>query len=935
MKGLLFVILTSLLFSKDLSGQCPDRSLLLKKIDSLKVAGLAAGIQVKELLPYVHRLESCPQPADSAFAFLLQRLGLLYYLKSDFPAAVNYTRRAIRLLEEKCPPSPTKPAFLVKCYFNLRIFYDSLHQRNDFLTALDSCTSIALSTGAVDSRSLRALWDKAGYYIDIGDYDRCYRNTLLGETLTRQYASGKDSLSFVHSFLSLQFNALYQLGKYDQLEGLLKQKIQEFSATTDTAALGVFMNQLGLIYMRKHDYRNAIGCLQRSYGYYESIHYKLGCSEVLNNTGYIYLYTLHDYDRALTWCRKALAGLPAKKDRGSFEALEALADYDNIASAYAAKGYPDSALAYFQLAFDQLQPGMNETVLQQHSSDQAYERKRIQYLSLLIIHKGDAFYSHYLHSRDKKSLDESIRIYKMADLFLKRAVDDQSEIQSQLAFRKNARDLYEHAIRSSLAAGSAEEAFYFLERSRAILLNDQLQRQAVQDDKTLAERAVIRKKIRRLQMELEGMSPDAEGYARLQTGLFSAKQELDRYDIRSAQKLDPAVTALSFSTLPILRRRLERDRQSFFELYVGDSAVYSLLVAGQKTSVRVIDKLRFDSLARLFTAYVSDAERLNRDMPGFVRTADQLYQLLFPANTAPAGRLIISPDKSYFPFEALVTNNSVRRPLYFLETHPICYTYSARYFLDTIVENAAVENAAAGGKEFMGIAPVQYASYMHLPDLPGSNGSLDQIASWFGRPDKFISGDASKASFLRNFSRYRLIQLYTHAVGNNPGKEPLIYFADSALALSELIPEKKPLTRLIVLSACETANGEFYQGEGVFSFNREFAALGIPTAVVNCWSVDNKSTYLLTELFYKYLSRGLPADIALQQAKMEFLQNASGDQRLPYYWAAPVLTGQAILLRQRPVSKAWIYLLLFPVALLGIGYLVFRWSVRPRRHAGS
>jgi CHAT domain-containing protein len=310
-------------------------------------------------------------------------------------------------------------------------------------------------------------------------------------------------------------------------------------------------------------------------------------------------------------------------------------------------------------------------------------------------------------------------------------------------------------------------------------------------------------------------------------------------------------------------------------------------------------------------------------MPGFVRVANQLYQLLFPNNSAPAGRIIISPDGNYFPFEALVVNNSVRHPVYFLDDHPVCYTYSARYFLDTLVENSA-----GAGKEFMGIAPVQYAAYLHLPDLPGSNSSLDAIAAFFGGPDKFMTEEATRASFLQNFADYRLIQLYTHAVGNNPDKEPLIYFADSAMALSELITEKKPLTRIIVLSACETANGEFYQGEGVFSFNREFAALGIPTAVVNLWSVDNKATYQLTELFFKYLSLGQPADIALQQAKKEFFRNASGGQRLPYYWAAPIVTGQATMLPPRPASRTWLYLLLLPAALLLIGYLVFRRSVR-------
>ncbi|HXO74405.1 MAG TPA: hypothetical protein VN824_04225, partial [Puia sp.] len=278
----------------------------MKKIDSLKTANPAADHQVAELLPYVHRLEGCPRPSDSVFAFLLQRLGLMYYLKSDFPSAVIYTRRAIRLLEEKCPPSPTKPPFLVKCYYNLRIFYDSLHQRDEYLTAIDSCTAISLRTGAVDSRSLRALWDKAGYYLDVGDYDRCYRTALLGQTLTGRYFSGKDSLAFVRSFSTFTLDALYQMGRYDEVEGLLRRKIEEFTTNTDAVALGMFMDLLSLVYSRKHDYKGALECLEKSYTYCASIHYQLGCAQVLNNTGYFYLYSLHDYDRALVWCRKAL-----------------------------------------------------------------------------------------------------------------------------------------------------------------------------------------------------------------------------------------------------------------------------------------------------------------------------------------------------------------------------------------------------------------------------------------------------------------------------------------------------------------------------------------------------------------------------------------------------------------------------------------------------
>jgi CHAT domain-containing protein len=188
---------------------------------------------------------------------------------------------------------------------------------------------------------------------------------------------------------------------------------------------------------------------------------------------------------------------------------------------------------------------------------------------------------------------------------------------------------------------------------------------------------------------------------------------------------------------------------------------------------------------------------------------------------------------------------------------------------------------------------VKYDAGFSLATLQGSDLSLSQIGSYFNIAHNLVASDASRRNFQQQFSDYQVVQLYTHAAESSSHDEPVIYFADSALYLSDLIPEKKPQTRLIVLSACETGNGKFYQGEGVFSFNRGFAAIGIPSSITNLWSVDNKTTYRITELFYKYLSKGLPIDLALQNAKLDFIQHASKENKLPYYWAACILAGKS------------------------------------------
>jgi CHAT domain-containing protein len=190
-----------------------------------------------------------------------------------------------------------------------------------------------------------------------------------------------------------------------------------------------------------------------------------------------------------------------------------------------------------------------------------------------------------------------------------------------------------------------------------------------------------------------------------------------------------------------------------------------------------------------------------------------------------------------------------------------------------------------------------------------------------------VTGDqVTPKKFMDEFYLYQVVHLYTHAADSSKFNEPVIYFGDSVLQLSDLVYEERPLTRLMVLSACETGSGKFYRGEGVFSFSRGFAALGIPSSISNLWSVENESTYRLTELFYKYLAEGLPLDISLQKAKLEFMRTAGREKQLPYFWAAQVLSGRTDPINiKKPVPYSMIFAGILATCLVaGIGWKTYR-----------
>ena len=73
---------------------------------------------------------------------------------------------------------------------------------------------------------------------------------------------------------------------------------------------------------------------------------------------------------------------------------------------------------------------------------------------------------------------------------------------------------------------------------------------------------------------------------------------------------------------------------------------------------------------------------MNRKFDDFAKTSANLYNLIFQNLPVPAGRIIISPDGQYFPFEALITSNVTQPLTYFLNDHAVSYTYSARFLMN-------------------------------------------------------------------------------------------------------------------------------------------------------------------------------------------------------------------------------------------------------------
>lgn len=887
------------LLTATLHAQCPSKDSIIT--DSKGIAALPPSREkLDKLIKHRDIYKKCYSTNDTNFTYLLRQIGYTQAKILDYFSAAESLRQSIDIITSNANSPSVHLKDLIGSYYWLSTFYDSLNNVAEKIKAADNCIDICFDLNEFKNASfIRSLYTKVEYYYDIGDYSSCIANAEMCEKYASENlrtVSKPDDVAAMKKLAKSSFawriNALNRIGNFEKAGDLLAGKINEYKKEKDTSNLALTYALLAEVYERKEDYKKALNFYDSAFTTYRGHHNNFSCKQTLNNIGQVYFNHLDNNDKALAYYQKALRY--KYKNDGRFtpetDAVETLNVFGNIANVYVRKALYDSAFIYFQLAFNQLRAGIDETGILYYSLEQFLTSKKIHYLSGLVIDKGDAYLQKYKATNDPAAAREALRIYKVADMLLDKIRTGQSDLDSKLLWRKDSRRLYVQAINACYLQKDMAEAFYFFEKSRAVVLNDQLAQQHWLGSDDISKRVQISKRIISLQAEASAKEIDLKRSSEIQNEIFANKNELQRLEglIRVNSPLYYQGLDSNYITPGEVKKKLLKDHQALFEIFVGDSAVYTLLITPGDTYFTRISKDDFEKAVDLYISYFQDRDQINSDFTGFRTASYRLYKLIFQNNIMPKGRIIISPDgNSYFPFESLITDNNTKDPVYFLIDHAVSYTYSARYLMNNF---ESISTVSAGN--FLGIAPIHYPSASRLPALSGSDLSLKKIGSYMDDSYNMFEKKASRKNFLQQFPGYKIIQLYTHSSDRSEKNEPVIFFADSSLYLSDLIPEHAPATQLIVLSACETGNGKLYQGEGVFSFSRGFAAIGIPSSISNLWSVDNISTYRLTEYFYQYLSQGLPVDVALQKAKLEFLTVASGENKLPYYWASAILIGK-------------------------------------------
>ena len=275
-------------------------------------------------------------------------------------------------------------------------------------------------------------------------------------------------------------------------------------------------------------------------------------------------------------------------------------------------------------------------------------------------------------------------------------------------------------------------------------------------------------------------------------------------------------------------------------------------------------------------------------------------------------RLIIVAEYplSNLPFDVLLTqpatdyNKAVADGLPLMFKYALSYSYSANLLWEMRFLNK--KNGQKGISAFAPAFPKTMNadnSYMNvalknsfpfLTNLPNAK----EVQNIGNNAQLYINEKATKDAFKDACRNSNVLHIATHCIVNytNPDFNYISFSQNSdtlnrnaLFYLKDLYANPMPLD-LAVFSACQSAIGKEIKGEAPLSMARGLAYAGVRSFITTQWFVNTDKNADFYKFFYAELAKGTPKDVALQEAKKQFINYAEGNSD-PYFWASMILIG--------------------------------------------
>lgn len=280
--------------------------------------------------------------------------------------------------------------------------------------------------------------------------------------------------------------------------------------------------------------------------------------------------------------------------------------------------------------------------------------------------------------------------------------------------------------------------------------------------------------------------------------------------------------------------------------------------------------------------------------------------------------VIVSPDGVFFKMNPNVLNMGTDE--YLIDSYYVTYVTNSKDLLQEQQTFGDQPSAVLIGNPDFGVN--NGSRFFELDALPGSQVEVNELSAlmqsegW--QVTKFIGSDASEVK-LKSIHHPTVLHIATHGYfddndpvmgkispGNNPMFKSGLFLQDAAasygrytmgqrqnpandgiLSSYEAMNIDLTDTRLVVLSACETALGDVELGEGVYGLQRAIMTAGAHNIITSMTKVEDEATQQLMTFFYKELLKSDQVIDAFRKAQFK-LRERYPDPRV---WGAFLLTG--------------------------------------------
>lgn len=414
-----------------------------------------------------------------------------------------------------------------------------------------------------------------------------------------------------------------------------------------------------------------------------------------------------------------------------------------------------------------------------------------------------------------------------------------------------------------------------------------------------------------------------------QERLLALNNRLSKLDLVLAQRFPLFANALVRQRLPEIKEmpELVANDQVVLDFFLGEAYLF-VTKADAFQGVKLYRKPLPVNIDDLLVHYLDDQA-----------AAATLYAFLLAdiVDELPARirRITVIPDDKLWPvaFAALRKGNQ-----YLIEAYSLSTAYGWQSYEKALRENPLADRPFVGfGVSFAGergdtLAEIAQRGTAFSP-LPFAVSEVLTGAEIM-EGDAFVDSSATKRRLLEENRQRAIIHLATHAtVDELDPYASAIYLTHSRSAqmqygritMVEIMGNEAFRRPLIVLNACQTADGTLASGEGVNSFARAFRFNGTRAVLAHRWALNDGVGAELSARLYEQLAEGSRLDDARRTAMVEYLErHRTTKYESPRYWASSVVLGYAggvAFYKPGETGTSWskLIMVICVISLIGLG----------------